>query len=90
MTLLGLAASDLYESLPFAAESEKSDLAKTLDYLEDHLLEMRTSFANAGLFNTRKQQEGETFLQSIWPLSDSRHVNATLATLLRKKSSGIA
>ena len=38
LMLRGLATLDLHESLPFAVESEKSDLPKTLDCLEAHFV----------------------------------------------------
>ena len=65
VTIIGMAALDLYESLPFAAEDEKYDLTTTLDYLEDHFVGRANVSYERFVFNTRKQQAGETFVQYL-------------------------
>ena len=65
VTLLGLAALDLHDSLPFASEYEKSNLTTTLNYLEDHFVGRANVSYERFVFNTRKQQEGETFAQYL-------------------------
>ena len=65
VTLFGLDALDLFDSLPFATEAEKSDLKKTLGYLEDHFVGKANVSYERFIFNTRGQQEGETFPQYL-------------------------
>ena len=65
VTLFVLDALDLFDSLPFAAEAEKFDLKKMLDYLEDHLVGKANVSYERFIFNTRGQQEGGTFLQYL-------------------------
>ena len=65
VALLGLDALDLLDSLPFAAESDKADLKKTLDHLQDHFLGKANVSYERFIFNTRGQHEGETFPQYL-------------------------
>ena len=65
VTLFGLDALYLFDSLPFATEADKSDLKKTLGYLEDHFVGKANVSYERFIFNTRGQQEGETFPQYL-------------------------
>ena len=64
VTLFGLDALDLFDSLPFATEAEKSDLKKTLGYLEDHFVgkaAMNASFSTP--VDSRKVRRFRSTLQ---------------------------
>ena len=63
VTSMGLNAVDLYDGLPFADASERENLGKALDYLEQHFVgEENTIYESSGWrFNTRSQEEGEEF-----------------------------
>ena len=66
MTTLGLAALDLYDAIPFGAESERSDLTKTLDYLKYFFGKCNVIYERF-VFNSRLHG-GETFTQYLTSL----------------------
>ena len=65
VTLLGLRALDLHDSLPFSSDAEKADLKSTLDYLEDHFVGKTNIIHERFVFNSREQHEGESFPQYL-------------------------
>ena len=61
VTILGVGAMDLYDSLPFANDEERQEVKAVLGYLEQHFLGRRNTIYERYLFSTRQQEEGETF-----------------------------
>ena len=60
ITAMGLEAVDLYDSLPFASASDRKDLSKTLDLLEEHFVGESNVIYERYTFHCRQQEEGET------------------------------
>ena len=63
--LLGMNAMDLYDSLPFANDDERSEADKVIKYLDEHFDEERNVIYERFLFYNRQQEEGESFAQYL-------------------------
>ena len=63
--LLGMNAMDLYDSLPFANDDERSEADKVIKYLDEHFDEERNVIYERFLFYNRQQEKGESFAQYL-------------------------
>ena len=63
--LLGMNAMDLYDSLPFANDDERSEVDKIINNLDEHFDEERNVIYERVLFYNRQQEKGESFVQYL-------------------------
>ena len=61
ITVIGLDALEVFETLLFAREKDKEDLKIILDLFEEHFVGKRNVIYERWLFNTRPQEYGEIF-----------------------------